>query len=185
MLSIIDNAKKQWIRLFILAAFVAMTGAWIPNVHEIWAAENVSPQVGYKAPDFTLDSLTAKKINLYQVINKNRVTLINFWGIWCPYCVREIPELVRFYQKYHPRKVEIVAVDAGDNPRDIPSFAKDNQMSFPILIDKNNEISNLYQIAGFPTTIIIDRQSKIRDIIVGATNQSVLAAKVEAILREK
>ena len=175
------NIRKRWV-ILILAFLVMMVGVWMQNGS---AAENVGPQVSHKAPDFTLDSLTAKNVNLYQVIKENKVTLINFWGIWCPYCVREIPELVNFYRRYHQRKVEVLAVNVGDNPKDIPSFVKEKQMSFPILIDKTNAVSSLYQIAGFPTTIIIDRQGKIQDIIVGATNQSVLAAKVEAILLEK
>jgi peroxiredoxin len=178
----IFNSTKRLVGVFLLVFLVVMTSVWMQNG---FAAENVCPQAGRKAPDFTLDSLTAKNVNLYRVIQGNKVTLINFWGMWCPYCVREIPEFVSFYRQYHQRKVEVFAVNVGDNPKDIPSFAKENQMQFPILLDKTNAVNPLYQITGFPTTIIIDQRAKIRDIIVGATNQSVLAAKVDAILREK
>ncbi len=174
--------KKHWLGLFLLIFFAMMIGAGMQSGA---AAEKVSPQMGYKAPDFTLHSLTERNVNLYRIIRENKVTLINFWGIWCPYCVREIPEFVKFYQQYHQRQVEVLAVNVGDNPKDVPSFAKKNRMSFPILIDQNNTVSDLYQITGFPTTLIIDRRGVIQDIIVGATNQSTLTAKVQAILREK
>ncbi len=174
--------KKRWLGLFLLTFFVMMIGVGMQSGA---AAENASPQIGYKAPDFTLHSLTERNINLYRIIRENKVTVINFWGIWCPYCVREIPEFVKFYQQYHQRQVEVLAVNVGDNPKDVPSFAKKNRMNFPILIDQNNKVSDLYQITGFPTTLIIDRRGVIQDIIVGATNQSTLTAKVKAILREK
>jgi peroxiredoxin len=173
--------KERWVSVLIFAVFTVTLGVLLPAGT---AAEKVGPAVGNKAPDFVLSGLTSKKVELYSVVKENKVTLINFWGIWCPYCVAEIPELVGFYNEYRRRQVEILAVNAGDNPKKVPAFAKKNPMAFPILIDKNNAVSNLYQIAGFPTTIIIDRQGKIRDIITGAVNRSTLAAKVEAVLKE-
>jgi peroxiredoxin len=173
--------NKRWVSLILF--IVIMAGVvWMQTGT---AAGNVGPQVNSKAPDFTLAGPASKNIDLYQVVKENKVTLVNFWGIWCPYCVREIPELVDFYRQYHQRGVEILGVDVGDNPKDVAPFAKKNQMSFPILIDRANTVSELYQIAGFPTTMVIDGQGKIRDIIVGATQKSTLAAKVESILREK
>jgi peroxiredoxin len=167
--------------IFIVVCTV-VTGAFMQNG---LAAEKVSPQRGYQAPNFTLADLKGNNIELKQVIKGNKVTLVNFWGIWCPYCVQEIPELVKFYHQYHSRKVEILGVNVGDAPGTVPSFVQKNQMVFPILIDKSNSINELYQVSGFPTTFIIDRQGKIRDIIVGATNLETLAAKVEGVLKEK
>lgn len=174
--------RKHWLGLFLVTFLVIMVEVGVPSGA---AAENASPQIGYQAPDFTLHSLTERNVNLSRIIGANKVTVINFWGIWCPYCVREIPEFVKFYQQYHQRQVEVLAVNVGDNPKDVPLFAKKNRMNFPILIDQNNAVSELYQITGFPTTLIIDRRGVIQGIIVGATNLSTLTAKVNAVLREK
>jgi peroxiredoxin len=175
--------QKTWLKILLWAFLIASAGILVPTGA---AAEKVGPVVGKKAPDFILDSLAAKNVELYPVVKENKVTVVNFWGIWCPYCVREIPELVDFYNQYHQRGVEILAVNVGDNSKDIPPFAKKNKMIyFPILIDKNNAVSERYQITGFPTTVIIDRQGKITDIIVGATDQATLASKVGAALKEK
>jgi peroxiredoxin len=174
--------NRFWYGLLILIVFTAVTSTLMQNS---LAAEKVGPEKGYQAPNFTLADLNGNNIDLNQVIKGNKVTLVNFWGIWCPYCVREIPELVKFYQQYHRRKVEILAVNVGDNPGTVPAFARKNKMAFPVLIDKSNSINGLYQVSGFPTTFIIDGQGKIRDIIVGATNLETLAAKVEGVLKEK
>jgi peroxiredoxin len=174
--------KKLWVSLLLVVFFAIAIGVIIQTGT---AAEKVGPVIGNKTPNFTLDSLTSKNVALYPVIKENKVTLINFWGMWCPYCVQEIPEFVKFYKQYHQRQVEILAVNVGDNPKEVPLFVKNNQMVFPVLIDKNNAVSTLYQIAGYPTTFIVDRQGKIKDMIVGGTNQATLAAKVEKVLREK
>lgn len=159
-----SSDKKRWVSLLLFAFMLVVIGTIMQTG---MAAEKVGLGIGNKTPNFTLDSLTSKNVELYQVIKENKVTLINFWGKWCPYCVREIPEFVKFYNQYHPRRVEILAVNVGDNPKIVPISVKEYQMTFPVLIDKNNAISELYQVSGFPTTFIIDRQGKIRDIIVG------------------
>lgn len=176
------NNNRRWVSLCIITFLVVVVGVLVKTGI---AAEKIGPAIGYKSPDFTLNSVTSKNIELYQVIKSNKVTLINFWGIWCPYCVREIPDLVRFNDKYHQRGVEILAVNVGDNPKNVPSFIKKNNMNFPVLFDKGNAVSHLFQVSGFPTTFIINQQGKIKDIIIGATDQATLSAKVDAILKEK
>jgi len=178
----ISRYKTHWVNLLFLVTLVITLAIMMPNGT---TAANVGPQIGNQAPDFTLNNLASKSVGLYQVIKENKVTLINFWGMWCPYCVQEIPELVDFYKQYHQRRVEILAINVGDNPNVVPLFVKEKQMSFPVLIDKNNWVNNLYQITGFPTTFIIDSQGKIKDMIVGGTNQAALAAKVEMVLTGK
>lgn len=174
--------QRRWLSLLMATLFVVTAGVWMQVGS---ATENIGPQIGNQAPDFTLNTPAAENINLYHLMKENQVTLVNFWGIWCPYCVDEIPEFVKFYQQYHHRQVEVLAVNVGDNPKDVPPFAKKNKMIFPVVIDKSNTVNSRYQISGFPTTFIIDRQGKIRDIIIGATNSSILAAKVEMVLKEK
>ncbi len=171
---------KRWVSLVLIVVIAVAVGMSVRTR----TAEKVGPAVGNKAPDFTLQNLASKNVQLAQVINKNKVTLVNFWGIWCPYCVREIPEIVKFYNRYHQRGVEVLALDVGDNPNQVSAFAKKNQMTFPVLIDKNEAVSKRYQVSGFPTTFIIDRNGKIKDVIVGATNQATLTTKVEAVLKE-
>jgi peroxiredoxin len=176
------KSQKFWMGLLLVAFFVVAAGVMLQTG---LAAEKVGLAIGNKIPDFTLSNLKNNPVQLYQVMKENKVTLINFWGKWCPWCVREIPEIVKFYNQYHSRKVEILALNDGDDPKEVPAFVKENQMTFPVLIDKNGAVSTAYQVSGFPTTFIIDQQGKIRDVIVGATDLSTLSAKVEAVLKEK
>ena len=177
--------KKGWLKKFGWVLWFLVLGAatgsgLIPTGS---AAVPVGPLLNNQAPNFTLSNLTAKNIELYQVIKANKVTLINFWGGWCPYCVHELPDLVKLYNQYHQRRVEILAVNVGDSPNQVALLVKENQMTFPVLIDKSNTVSDAYQITGFPTTFIIDQQGKIRVIIIGETNQVTLAAKLEPLLQ--
>lgn len=178
MLKFIKTSYHRWTGLGLIS-YLIFLGLTMPSA---WAAEKIGPAIGYTAPDFTLNNIAAEKVILSQIIKEHRVTLVNFWGIWCPYCLKEIPDLVRFYGEYHPHGVEILAVNVEDNPRNIPPFVEKNKISFPVLLDLEKRVASLYQVSGYPRTFLIDQQGKIRDIIFGATNYAVLAAKVDALL---
>lgn len=177
----INKNSGYLIAVLALVLIFALTA----SQHHLIAAPKTGTGVGDKAPDFSLFDMNGATVKLSDVVSKNKVTLINFWGIWCPYCVREIPELVEFYNQYSQQKVELLGIDVGDNPGDVPAFVRKNQMKFPILLDQGQSVSNIYHVSGFPTTVILNRNGKIADVIVGATNLDTLAKRVDIVLKEK
>jgi peroxiredoxin len=150
------------------------------------AFAEASPAIGSLAPDFRLGDLNGRTFHLQEAIAKNKVTLLNFWATWCPPCRKEIPELVGFYRDYAKQGVQILAVDLHENPQTVGTFAADQGMVFPVLIDPApGQVSDQYQILYIPTTFIIDHQGKIRDKIVGGTDRATLEGVVRNILRER
>lgn len=136
-----------------------------------------------KAPAFVLPDLAGKKIALADVVKDNKVTVLNFWGIWCPYCVREMPELVSFYKAHRNRGLALLAVDYGDQADRVRAYAAEHKLPFPVVLG-DQKVINSYNVRGFPTTYLLDRTGVIRDVIVGATTARQLAAKVKPLLKE-
>jgi thiol-disulfide isomerase/thioredoxin len=134
--------------------------------------------------DFTLVNLDGAPINLTATVQKNRVTLVNFWATWCGPCKREIPDLISFYRDYKGQKVELLAVNIGESTYTARQFVQAAGMNFPILLDSDQYVASQYQVRGIPTTYIIDGKGRVRDQIVGSTSRAVLEAKINAILRE-
>lgn len=166
-----------WGLLVIVAVTLSFAG-W-----RIGAAGNTGPEIGKIAPDFTLKDLNGKSVKLKDIINQNKVTLVNFWATWCPPCRREIPELIEFYQKYNPQKVALLAIDLQEDPGKVKTFAKKNGMNFPVLLDINGMAGNRYRVSGIPTTFILDGKGIIRDMIVGGTSLAALEAKIKPMLK--
>jgi peroxiredoxin len=112
------------------------------------------------AKDFQLAAIDGRKIKLSDL--KGKVVIVNFWATSCGPCVSEMPHLVKVYERYRDRGVEILAISTDrevDRSRVVP-FAKQYQLNFPVLYDEGAE--KAYQVYGIPTTLFIDKQGSIR-----------------------
>lgn len=159
----------------------AVVGVRVGSRHQ--AADSAKPIEGFPAPSFTLPDLSGKNVTLKNVTAKNKVTLINFWATWCAPCRAEIPDFVKLYTKYSSQGLNVLAVNLRDKPRAVSTFAKKAGMRFPVLMDTNGKIGDLYQIFSIPSTFIIDQKGTIRSVIKGSTNFKTLEKKVQPLLR--
>lgn len=105
---------------------------------------------------FTAYDLNGTLRNSSEWIGK-QPTVVNIWGTWCPPCRREIPDLVRLYDEYNGKGVEILglAVERGSTDK-VAGFAKSNGMEWVMLIGTVDHLK-LYETGSVPTTIFYDR----------------------------
>lgn len=139
-------------------------------------------QEGEKAPDFQLDTLEGEAIKLSD--SKGKKVVLNFWATWCPPCKAEMPHVERFYQDQENNRVEILAVNLTTSEKgknEISQFIKDYELTFPILLDENGDIADMYQAITIPTSYIIDSNGIIRKKIVGPIDQEMLEEIVASI----
>ncbi len=123
-----------------------------------------------QAPELTLPTLRAGDMDLAQL--RGQVVLVNFWATWCPPCVEEIPSLQRLYRQLHGEGLEILAVDVGDSVAVMEDFLKDKPIEFPVLMDQDGEALRRWGVYAFPTTLVLDRQHRIRYAVFGAFDWS-------------
>jgi peroxiredoxin len=120
------------------------------------SASNISGE----APNFTLKSNLDKNIKLSEL--RGQVVLINFWASWCGPCRQEMPELNKLYSKYKKLGFTILGVNVEEDNKEALHIVKNDKISFPILFDTENKVSELYKVSGMPTTIIVDRSGNMR-----------------------
>jgi peroxiredoxin len=166
------------------------------NVEEVQEAEDVSLEkeadesgtegtedpvigleVGNKAPDFQLDTLTGDTVKLSD-FRGSRV-MINFWATWCPPCRAEMPDMEEFHQD---KDIVILAVNLSDTEKsveDVEKFTDDFKLTFPILMDTNLDVANLYAIQPIPTTYMVDSNGIISYRAFGAMNYDLMVQEFE------
>jgi len=133
--------------------------------------QDVDPQLGKIAPNFNLDDLDGKEIQLLN--DSQRPTLINFWATWCPPCVAEMATIQQYYVE-SGRSFRVLAVNADEPPEDVQRFANEHGLSFDILLDPGGHVQELYRLRGYPTSFILDSDGVVMREHVGLLTESKL-----------
>ena len=115
---------------------------------------------GSPAPQFTLASRGGKAVSLAQY--HGQVVMLNFWASWCGPCRQEMPLLESIYKKYNKLGFTLLGVNVEPDSKAAEDWLKQTPVSFPILFDRDSKVSKLYEVAGMPSTVIIDRGGKLR-----------------------
>jgi thiol-disulfide isomerase/thioredoxin len=112
------------------------------------------------APDFTLHAMSGPNMRLQE--QRGRVVMINFWATWCGPCRQEMPKLDKLYQKYGDSGFVLMSVNVDDDQRTAADVAAKLGVSFPVLWDTDKKVSRLYDLSTMPSTVIVDRDGKVR-----------------------
>ncbi len=112
------------------------------------------------APDFTLRTLAGPNMRLAE--QRGRVVMINFWATWCGPCRQELPQLSKLYDKYRGSGFVLMGVNVDDDVRNATEVAAKLAVSFPVLLDTDKAVSKLYDLTTMPSTVLVDRDGKVR-----------------------
>jgi peroxiredoxin len=113
-----------------------------------------------QAPDFTLRTLDGQKLRLGE--QRGRVVLVNFWATWCGPCRQEMPHLNKLYEKYKSSGFVLLGVNVDDDTRQAAGVADKLGVKFPVLPDADKRVSKQYDLSAMPSTVLIDRDGKVR-----------------------
>jgi peroxiredoxin len=146
----LSNARRGAATRWALAALLAL-GA---------GAALAAAAPGALAPDFTLRTLGGPNLRLQEL--RGRVVLVNFWATWCGPCKQEMPELNKLYDKYHASGFVLLGVNVDDDARHAADVATKLGLKFPVLLDSDKAVSRLYEVDSMPSTLLIDRDGRVR-----------------------
>lgn len=153
-----------------LAAVVALALALPLFLAPLAAAQPLGTKLrqGDKAPDFTLKDLDGKSYRLSDLL-KTSVVCLDFWATWCNDCKKELPALEAIQKKHQEKGFTILGVTLDTNSAKIREIAKQNSLTYPLLIDADTKVATgLYQLTGIiPLKMVIDREGIIRYVKVG------------------
>jgi peroxiredoxin len=134
------------------------------------------------APQASFHTLGGEKLALDSL--RGKVVLVNFWATSCPGCIKEMPDLVSTWQKYHSRGLETIAVAMSyDPPEYVRQFAEHNHLPFIVALDTSGAVAQAFgNVRVTPTTFVIDKQGQIIQQYVGEPDFAQLHALIESAL---
>tara|TARA_B100002049_G_scaffold96957_1_gene71609 strand:- start:147 stop:737 length:591 start_codon:yes stop_codon:yes gene_type:complete len=119
------------------------------------------------------------------------VLVVNFWYAACGPCIVEAPLLEEVWQEYQDQGVAFLGVNTYDQPATALSFARDNNVTYPSVIDVNDgkvklAFAQVTPIQATPTTLVLDRGGRVAARVIGQlASASILSTLVADTLAEE
>ena len=139
-------------------------------------ADSAAESEDVEAPDFTLQDQYGVEHTLSQY--RGKVVFLNFWATWCPWCVKEMPDIEELYHELGENQEDVVflglasplAVDNVDEAG-IISFLEEHGWTYPVLMDETGELFQTYYAQSLPTTWLIRKDGMVMGYVPGAMSK--------------
>jgi len=105
-----------------------------------------------------------KEIKLSDYVGKNKLVLIDFWASWCGPCMMELPNVIKAYETYHSKGLEILGVSLDSKADAWTGAIKEKNMTWPQISDLKGwkcEPAAAYGVRAIPATVLIGQDGTI------------------------
>ena len=129
------------------------------------AKPQIGLNVGSDAPNWTLTNGTGQKRSLTDY--KGKVVVMDFWGTWCGWCIKAMPQIQAVHEKYKDQPVAILGMNVENDPSADPlGFMKKSGYTYEQIM-KAESITSAYKVTGYPFLYVIDQEGKVLEVEVG------------------
>ena len=134
--------------------------------------------------DFTLTDQYGNEHTLSDY--KDKVVFLNFWATWCNPCLIEMPHIEELYKEYGLNEEDVVILGVANpsskeypnnsdvSKEEIVKFIEEKGYTFPILFDETGDVLANYGIRAFPTTFMINKDSKVYGYVSGSLTKDIM-----------
>ncbi len=116
---------------------------------------------------------------------RGKVVLVNLWASWCPPCREEMPALEKLYRAHEAQGFVVLGIDQGESARVAAAYAHARGVTFPILIDDQQQYGRAYAANGLPTSVLVDPSGHIVKGVDGELSLDAMEALVTPALKTK
>lgn len=109
--------------------------------------------------DFTLPDLQGKSWRLRDLDGK--VVLVYFWAPWCAPCFKEMQDLEALYEQYAPEGLIVLGLTPDTEDREIQKFVAERRLTYPILLDRQGNVWNSFDVRAFAQLFAYGRDGKL------------------------
>ena len=177
------NLKRRWNTFALALGVLGLCGAvwamWgLP--HGLMRTEAGRPLMGQPAPNFRLALPDGSTLTLEEL--RGQVTVVNFWGSWCPPCQEELPALRTVWEAYREHPVTLVGIAYEDEEAAVRAALDEYGIMYPVGLDAGERIARQFGVTGVPETFVIDADGNVAFWHIGPVTAENLMAEIQALL---
>lgn len=198
-MAIRTRKKQSPVRLWLLVALLVVVCAVIfllPAAEESVPAQQATEQedeaaattlvkVGMQAPDFTVTMFDGSTLTLSE--QKGKVVLVNFWATWCPPCRQELARVQSdIVDRFAGQPFVFIPISRAEEMQTVAAFREQMGYTFPMGLDPERKIYDLYASNFIPRNFLIDGEGKVVVASVGYEPEEfdALIQKIEEMLKQ-
>ena len=141
-------------------------------------------------PEFNTSTVDGKELSHDDLLGK--VTVINYWGTWCPPCVEEMPHFQKTYEELNGKGFTILGIAIPQGGRgtldDVKPFLKKHNITYPIVMHESIPMDRFQlsfgRISGLPTTLVLNQSGKLQDTFIGYTSKEKLKKAIDPLMKK-
>jgi len=118
---------------------------------------------------------------------RGKVVYLDFWASWCAPCKLSFPYMERLAYAYSGQRLVIIAVNVDHSRERADAFLSQVGGTLPVVYDSKGDIARRYGVQEMPTSILIDRDGRVRYVNKGffAGQMPLYEARISELLNEK
>ena len=148
----------------------------------LWYQSTKPPAVveGSVAPEFTFPQLDDGEVSLSDY--RGKVVVLNIWATSCSVCREEMPFIEKKYEELQGEDFQLLTVSTDKEGEEVvrpfleeigeEAFGDPGALTFPVLLDTDNLVGDIYQTRKYPESFIIDRDGEVVSIVLGQLQES-------------
>jgi len=152
-----------------------------PAAHTSESTDNIpiGTSIGKLAPDITGTTLDGDILALSDL--RGDIVLVNVFASWCGPCRAETPHLVEVFDKVDNEGIEFVGLNLSESSDAVRIFKDEFDINFPLLLNQDGRLTEIYQPIGLPTSWFIDADGVVRYVFAGPMTKDMLIGILEDI----
>lgn len=104
--------------------------------------------------------------------------VLNFWASWCPFCIAEMPDF-EDVSNARAGQVAFIGVNLQDDAGAADSLAVETGVTYQLARDPQGVVYSAFGGIGMPTTVFIDADGIVRDVVTGQLSRADLEARID------
>jgi cytochrome c biogenesis protein CcmG, thiol:disulfide interchange protein DsbE len=166
---------RPWLKIGLLVALAGLGALWlVPD------PGRPSALLGEPAPRVVLPDVTGREVRLSAW--RGRAVAVNFWATWCAPCLEELPGFAGAWRDSRGRCLEMVGIAEETGRDEAAAEARRLGVGFPILLDAEGEVARAFGVTGYPHTVILDAEGRVRTVFQGRISRETLEAALAPLV---
>lgn len=148
----------------------------VPSGGDDGATATGRASIGAAAPEVEMVDFDGASVSLADY--RGTPVVVNFWASWCPFCIAEMPDFERVHQRVGDR-VAFLGVDLQDDRSQAVRLAEETGVSYRLAADPDGVVYAAFGGSAMPTTVFIDADGIVREVVGGQMSASQLEASIQ------